>query len=454
LIVNIDAYGDVSITLTPQTANPEIIARDISLQLGKVGIGGYIRADAFIDLETNFLKIESGIRAADSSVVVENGPNSAGLDLGFFNTAGTSIYTSTGGADPAAGYEPLSAYKLNTLEILALFDNDIDLPSFTIDPQSPVIEAGRRDYGTTNRRLTTEIFVEGRGTEFQGQKITTSDSFDAQTTTLIDLNHPFTDDGEVDKIYMNGIADTGGASKWKIFRPKLDGTLTLVDEGEIGETPPLSGDEVLTVEAGVYAADVSGQNVKVRRGDLLGIYNVNLHTGDFGSVKNDAMYYEVVGDVTGTFTPGAPAGAGEAGLPFYAKGSVTKNKAVVDIDFQKRVNLDTITVRGSEDIRDLEYNLAMASSATVSAEILDSHTICYNITPEIRECFSRANTVFNVPALNDNVIFAENGISAFGSPGKFGLGGATSAGATYFYINGDSEFLGTQEFVGQAAERY
>ena len=51
LIVNIDGYGDVSITLTPQSASPLLIARDISLQLGKVAIGGYTRAEAFLDEE-------------------------------------------------------------------------------------------------------------------------------------------------------------------------------------------------------------------------------------------------------------------------------------------------------------------------------------------------------------------------------------------------------------------
>ena len=40
LIVDINGFGDAQITLTPQTAAPLIIARDISLQLGKVSIGG------------------------------------------------------------------------------------------------------------------------------------------------------------------------------------------------------------------------------------------------------------------------------------------------------------------------------------------------------------------------------------------------------------------------------
>ncbi len=454
LIVNIDDYGDVRITLTPQTAPPEIIARDISLQLGKVAIGGYIRAEAFIDIATSFLTIESGIRSSDSSVIVKTGEHSVGFDIGFFDILGTSIFTTTPGADPDPSYEPLSAYRLTTLEILSLFDNDIELPSFTIDPQSFVIEAGRRDFGTTNRRLTTEIIVEGRGTDFQGQNIQTSSAFSAQSKTLIDINHPFTDNGKLDKIFMNGIADTGGSSKWKIFRPKLDGTLTLVDEGVIGKTPTLGANEVITPDPGPYVEDVSSDNVQVRRGDLLGLFDVDLHTGDFGSVKNDAMYYQITGDVTGTFTPGAPEGAGEAGLPIYATGSITKNKAVLDIDLQKRLNLDTITIHGFEDTRDLEYNVAIASSATFSVDIPGEHTICFNVSPILRVCFDRTNTAFNVAALNDDITLSENGIAGFGDGGASGLGGANADGATYFYINGDGEFLGVNEFVGQIPARF
>ena len=454
LFVNIDGYGDVRITLTPQTVPPEIIARDISLQLGKVGIGGYIRAEAFIDTSTSFFTIESGIKAGDSSVVVKTGAQSVGFDLGFFDVLGASIFTATGGTEPNSSYEPLSAYRPTTLEILALFDNDIDLPSFTINPGSFVVEAGRRDFGTTNRKLTTQVIIEGRNTDFQSQLILTSDTFDAQATTLIDLNHPFTDDGKLDKIFMNGVADTAGGSKWKIFRPKLDGTLSLVTEGVIGKTPTLGTDEVITTDPGPYTEDVSTQNIKVRRGDLLGIFNVDLHTGAFGGIKNDAMYYEITGDVTDTFTPGAPAGAGEAGLPIYARGRITKNKAVVDIDLQKRLNLDTITIHGSEDTRDLEYNIAIAASSTFSVDTPGAHVICHEPIPDNRVCFDRTNTAFNIAALNDDIILSENGIAGFGDGGAGGLGGATVAGATYFYINGDGEFLGTQEFVDEGPARF
>jgi hypothetical protein len=454
LIVNIDDYGDVRITLTPQTAPPEIIARDISLQLGKVGIGGYIRAEAFLDPDTSAMVIESGIRAADSSVVVKYGTQSVGFDLGFFDILGTNIHTSIAGTDPNTFYEPLSAYRPTTLEILSLFDNDLDLPSFTIDPQVYVVEGGRRDYGTTNRRLTTEIVIEGRGTDFQGQLIQTAGAFDAQAKTLIDITHPFTDDGELEIISMNGIANTDGSSKWKIFRPKLDGTLTLVAEGSIGETPALGVNEVITTDPGPYTEDVSTQDIKVRRGDLLGIFNVDLHTGAYGSVKNDAMYYEIEGDVIGTITPSSPAGAGEAGLPIYARGRITKNKAVVDIDLQRRLNLDTIKIHGFEDVRDLEYNVAVATSSTFSADVPGVHTICYNVNPDLRVCFDRTNTAFNIQALNDDIIFSENGIAGFGDGGPSGLGGADAGGATYFYINGDGEFLGTQEFAGQLPARF
>ncbi len=119
LIVNIDDYGDVQITLTPQTSRPFLIARDISLQLSKVGVGGYIRADAFLT-EDSRLRIESGTRASDSSVVIKDGTNSAVRDLGLTDAAGFFIGITGTGTDPDVNYVPLSAYQPTTLEILSL----------------------------------------------------------------------------------------------------------------------------------------------------------------------------------------------------------------------------------------------------------------------------------------------------------------------------------------------
>ncbi len=454
LVVNIDGYGDVQITLTPQAALPKIIARDISLQLGKVGIGGYIRSEAFIEEDTNKMIIESGIRAVDSSVVVKDGPQSVGFTLGFLSNVGTAIGTSIAGADPNQGYVPLSAYRPTTLEIIALFDNDSILPAFSLDPQSYVVEGGRRDFGTTNRRLSAVVVVEGGANSFQGQKITTEGVFDGGAKTLIDINHPFSDDGTLDRIFINGVADTGGATKWKIFRPNLNGTITLVIEGVIGKSPTFGTNEVLTADPGVYSTDLSGLNIKVRRGDLLGLFNADLHVSSFGVAKVDALYYSISGDVTGTVTPPTPSGAGESGLPMYARSLAKKNKAVVDIDFRKRLNLDKVQIFGTEDIRDLEYNIAIASSASFIVDLEGSHTVCYNVTVDNRICFPRVTEAFNKDALNDDVVFAENGVAGFGSPGQGGSGGADADGATYFYVNGDGEFMGSQEFVGQNAQPY
>ncbi|MEE8323475.1 MAG: hypothetical protein V3R57_07630, partial [Candidatus Bathyarchaeia archaeon] len=134
LIVSIDGYGDQQITLTPQTANPIIIARDISLQLGKVAIGGYLRSEAFIDSQTQKLIIESGIRDDNSSVEIKLGPTSAAVLLGFTDEAGISIASTIPGTNPQPGYVPLSSYRPTTLEIIALFDNDSSLGAFSLDP--------------------------------------------------------------------------------------------------------------------------------------------------------------------------------------------------------------------------------------------------------------------------------------------------------------------------------
>jgi len=459
LLVNIDGFGFVPITLTPQTATPELIARDVSLQLGKVAIGGYIRAQARIDPDTKQLIIESGTRMADSSVAIQFGTNSAAPALGLTDVTGFFIGEAESGQDPSPGFSPISAYRPTTLELLSLFDNDNDLPAFGLDPQDVVVEAGRRDFALTGRRLATEVVIEGRGLDLNDVNIFTENSLAATSKTFIDINHPFTDDGKLDAVFMNGIADEDGGSKWKIFRPSLDGTLTLIDEGVIGETTITedpNGGLVLSQEPGVFKADISTQDVFVRRGDLLGIFNVSLHVGAAGVNKPDAMYYEIDGDATGTIAPQTPSGAGEAGLPLYAVGAETKRQAVIDIDLGRRLNLDRIQIFGEESARDLEYNVAIANSTTFSVDIPGVHTICFTEFPvqEIRTCFERPNQAFNIAALNDDILYAENGITSFGDGGKNGVAGADADGATYFYVNGDAEHLGVFEFQGDDPKRF
>ena len=280
LLVNIDGYGYVSITLNEQTGTRFTIARDIAIQLGKISIGGYVRAQTALDEETNKLIIESGTRDEFSSVSIRDGENSAAFTLGLTNSVGEFIGTMTPGSPPASGYVPLSDYRPKTIEILSLFDNDNVLPAFSLDPQTPLLEGGRRNFGLSGQRLKTDIVIEGRSTPLQSQTITSAGNLDGTTKTFIDLNHPFTDDGFLSYIRFNGVSDPGGGTKWKIFRPNLDGTLTLVHEGIIGETnftPNPSGGLVLTTSPGVFEVNVSAQNLKVRQGDLLAIFNAGFH---------------------------------------------------------------------------------------------------------------------------------------------------------------------------------
>jgi uncharacterized protein YkuJ len=455
LIVDIDGYGDVQITLTPQEVTGFMLARDISLQLGKVAVGGYSRAEAYLT-DDQKIRIESGTRASDSSVTVKDGPNSAGRDLGLLDDVGFFIGISGAGTDPAVGYEPLSAYRPTTLEILAMFDNDDSLAAFALDPQQAIVQSGNINFDTVHQRLKTEVIFEGRDTGLQGQKFS-QETPGLSASTFIDLNHPFSDEGKVDRIFMNGSPDRNGGSKWKIFRPSLDGTLTLVKEGVIGQkdfTDDPNGGLVGSPSPDVFVADVSTADVFVRRGDLLGIYNVGLHSGSGNSIKPDALYYQIAGDVTGTVVAPQPSGAGEAGLPIYAHGFQTKNRAVIDIDLRRRLNIDKVRVTGEEDRVNLEYNLGIATSAIYNADTEGQHTVCYSPSPTLRFCVERQNEGFNIQALNDGIRLAENGVAAFGDGGPSGQGGATAPGATYFYVNGDSEFFNVYEFVNQAPESY
>ncbi|KKL76816.1 hypothetical protein LCGC14_2041120, partial [marine sediment metagenome] len=362
LIVNIDNYGDVQITLTPQEVTSFLLARDISLQLGKVAIGGYIRAECFLAEGGQFFRIESGTRATDSSVVIKDGSSSAGRDLGFLDDVGFFIGTKGTGSDPSSTYEPLSAYKPTTLEIMAMFDNDDTLAAFALDPSAYIVQGGNINFDVIYQNLKTEVIQEGRNTGLQGAKFELTQIPAGNGSTFIDLNHPFSDEGKVDKIFMNGAPDRNGGSKWKIFRPSLDGQLTLIHEGLMGVKDFIddpNGGLVGSPIPDIFSEDVSTQDIFVRRGDLLGVFNVGLHSGSGASIKPDALFYEIEGDAgsDGPFTAPPPSGAGEAGLPIYAHGTLTKNRAVIDIDLQRRLNIDQMTVTGQEDRVNLEYNL-------------------------------------------------------------------------------------------------
>ena len=459
LIVNIDNYGDVQITLTPQEVTSFLLARDISLQLGKVAVGGYIRAECFLAEDGQFFRIESGTRAEDSSVVIKDGPTSAGQDLGFLSGSGFFIGTGGTGSDPSSTYEPLSSYQPTTLEIMAMFDNDDTLAAFALDPSAYIVQGGNINFDVIYQNLKTEIVQEGRSTGLQQAKFELTSIPSGNGSTFIDLNHPFSDEGKVDKIFMNGAPDRNGGSKWKIFRPSLDGTLTLVHEGLMGVkdfTNDPNGGLVGSPIPDIFVENVSTQDIFVRRGDLLGIFNVGLHSGSGASIKPDALFYEIEGDagVNGPFVAPPPSGAGETGLPIYAHGDDTKNRAVIDIDLRRRLNIDKMVVTGQEDRVNLEYNLGAATSAIYNADTEGEHTVCYNTTPHLRFCVQRQNEGFNIQALNDGILLAENGVSAFGDGGPSGAGGATAVGATYFYVNGDSEFLDVYEFINQAPASY
>jgi len=458
LLVNIDGYGFVQVVLVPQTGTLQTIMRDLSLQLGKISLGGYLRAEATVDDTTGYVKIQSGTYASDSSVAVLFGTHSCGPTLGLMNLFGTFTGTSVLGTEPDAAYTPLAAYRPTTLEIIALFDNDSSVQAFSLDPQEYILQGGRADFGLSGKPLETTQNIAYSASPTGGQTTITKSQFDFRGSTVIDINHPFSDDGVLEKVWANGIMDVAGGSKWKIFRPKLNGDILLVAEGQIGQTTISSnpnGGLVLSAEAGVFFVDVSGQNIRVRRGDLLGLYNAQLHVGMADSLKIDALYYTISGDATGTITPPPPSGAGEQGLSIYARGTDLKKTAVLDIDLRRRLNINKISITGEQVTQNVEYNIATASTASFSAAIPGSHTVCYQypLAP-LPTCFTRTNQGFNIQALNDDVLYANNGVTAFGDGGDGGIGGATVVGATYFYGNGDGEFLGVYELVTAGGEVY
>mgnify|MGYP001569731062 CR=1 FL=1 len=407
LVVNIDGFGDVKVKLVPGVdISGREIARDLETKLGSIDIGGYSEVKVFYD-GTKFF-IYSGTRAEDSNVEVKWSLNSAAYTLGFTDGVGNSIATRVYGTNPALNYVPYANYRLRTLDINRLFDGNSFQTASILNPGRYACEAGRADFA---------FVTKGVAKDFTGK-------------TVIDIDHPVTAAGKLTTFRMSGVVgrvgdDYGG--KFKVFRPKLDGSLTLIYEKDIGIR--VLGSKY-TKSPDSFKETIS---VDVRRGDLIGVYNCKLFIGGSPSRDRspDAMYFIVDGNQTADFNPGELSGTGTMGLSIYAHSDKRQDIAVLDIDLGKRYNIDRLVTKGANAATEVEYNLMAGSDVAITVE-----TYNYQHTHKIEEngvygAVLHDNIGYNLHALTDGIHWAENGVTSFQED---------NAEATYFYISGDGEF--------------
>ena len=425
LVVNIDDYGDQTIKLDASSGlSVTELARDIERQLTKVDIGGYTVASA--ERDSNRIKINSGTFASDSTVVVKH--SQLAEDLGFFSGA-TDISTKVTGADPATGYEPAASFRLRGVEIQKITDSDTNETAFWHDPERYEVEAGRVDW----QKAITGMLPQQIDYDWDEY----AESFDGGGVTVIDYTHPFNSDGRVTRVQVLGYPPEGETAKLKIFRPKMNGDLTLVYEVEFG------------AEVGGYVYSNYKETFEIatdfraRKGDVIGFYNMNLSLGaTFGDIP-DALLFYVSGDATGTISPGELQGYGSFGLNFYARGDRRQDLAIIEIDLGNRVNAKSLLFYGEELSEDFEYNVAICEDINWRVNLFGgthTHAVTDNIIPENSYTATHENRAYGTSLLGDGIRFSDGGLA--GTSYGFASGhGFYTAGTTYFYVNGDAEWL-------------
>ena len=316
LVVNINDFGEQSITLTPVISGSLLdISRDIERNLNLVGVGGYSGAKCYIDGLS--LIIESDTHEDSSTIVIsEPTSSSVGETLGFFTSSGTQIYTSVAGVEAATRYEEESTYKVSreALDKISSGEYVGGQNIFSIDASKYAPQGGNKDYADVIRENKVEF----------------------RYKTFIDYNNPITENGVILKAYFSGDAHT--ETEFRIYRQRLDGSIHYIYGINFGSNINFNLDKIFEIDC----------SVRVQKGDLIGIYSASLHSGNYGS-KPNFSYYLYDGDLLTSCDIFVLSGYGESGAPIFCRGTEKTDRAVLDFSFEVPVSIESITIQADEE---------------------------------------------------------------------------------------------------------
>lgn len=415
LTVNIDNYGQESFSLGSNTNVDGIeMARIIGNKISSLNIGGYSFAEVEYS-ENDKLKITAG--GAGSSSSIEIGDSSAAEALGFYS-GGSDVSTYVTGVDAATGFDYASSRILRAFEINKLVDGYTNSAAYIHNPEQYNVEGGRRDF---NEIGTPRLLSEIASTEYY-------QSLSNKGRTLIDASHPINNNGKLKAVYLFGKIDS--LSRVKICRPQKDGNMRVIHSLDL---PTEDTDKMYTTMPITYKLDC---DVLVNKGDLIGIYNADLYVADSLDGLPDATFYQVSGNVSGTFDPGKPYMYGVAGFAIYARSDRWQNNAVLDIDLGSRINIEEINIYGSEEDGYFEYNIAACLDVSWQVSLFGHSHSHYGINWSNGIPFFKTHTneAFGTSALNDGIRTADNGDAG----DDLDVHGGTYS---YFFVNGDAEWL-------------
>ena len=489
-ILNINNYGNVVIRLPAKNGLDYYSLRDLlEKEISKLDIGGYSHCE--VDYINSRYRIRSGTYGYDSSVIVMvDNASTLATELGFTENA-----VSTAGRDSSKAFNFSNAFRARTSELHSLRDTNSNKVSLVHDPSRYAVEIGAKNSGTLSRRKKVsginktfidfnhkatdggnidEVFfhgilpfeprvkLEGFNGIANGKYFHTGvfdlKPYNVVTGDLLIINEPgYEGNGTYritvplgshsnivtieDSVFLPNGSDLNyrisNVAKIKHFRPKHDGTFDLVNESEVG----LEDSGLYTVNHDTYKIKVDWS---VQKGDCIGIYNATyLYAGNYDDqVLLDAVYLEEEGDLLGSnIVVGTPIGQGINGIGLYGTSNLKQTKAVYDIEFDNLESIEYIDIKGQERVERKEYNLCTAIDSGFSLTPVVTGTHLHHVlrlsdaTPLV---FEHPNVAYNTASLTDGEKFASNGY--------LGVFEQDVEGASYFYIDGDGEFVGIEEF--------
>jgi hypothetical protein len=324
IIVDMNDFGNQTITLDPIVGGSrDIISKDIEYKLNMVGVGGYSGALCYV--EDNALVIETSTREVASSVSV-TAPTASGsalLTLGF----GASINSL--GVEAASRYEPEGPFVVSATDISSFYNEDKpgNVPLFSIDSFRYFPQGGYSEYSDISRET----------------------KLDFSDQTFIDYNNPISENGTIVFAAYSGDANT--TSEFRIYRQNLVGDISYVDGVNVGSTLDGNLDKIFEIEC----------SIRVQKGDLVGLYDAAIHLGK-ETDNPDFSYYLYDGDLL-TSTPILPLyGNGNRGAAIFCRGQNKTNKAVVVIEFDSDVSVESINISADEDVVEESIPLTQVSS--------------------------------------------------------------------------------------------
>jgi hypothetical protein len=422
LLLNIDDYGIERIELG---SNTNITGNDIVKVIGNsistINIGGYSYSEVFLS-DDNTIRISSGTSRSDSSVSIEYSP--AAEELGFFTDRQEINYIISGGQDPATGFDYASTRLLQTFELNALLDGSNDI-AYVHNPTQFSVEGGRRDFneiGTS--KLVSEL---------------TSDmglvSFDNTGKTIIDMSKRIDNNGKLTHFWVYGIIYQDAA--FKVLRPHNDGSFTVIYSTELIQENP----SMLYTKTPIVSSVEC--DILVNKGDLLGVYNVDIYVGQSLTGLPDATFTQFPGNIEGRITPTQSYSYGVGGFALYARGDLRQNNTMLDIDLGYRLNVSEFSISGEELEGYFEFNIASCLDVTWQVDLFGAthdHWGYYTTTGYSWHD-THTNIYYGKECLDDLIITADNGqVGESTSNDSNGLG-SYGGNHSYFYVNGDSEWI-------------